>query len=100
MINRRLMFVLPALSSGGHTEQLETASKGSSRLLLETADMRVESLWQALNARSVRLFQARADPQHLFRFPDPDSQRCGNPIWQAVLDADGERISEGIRHVQ
>jgi len=44
MINRRLMIVLPALSSGGHTEQLETASKGSSRLLLETADIRVDGI--------------------------------------------------------
>lgn len=27
------------------------------------------------------------------------SLRCGNRIWQAVLNADGDIISEGIRHV-
>ena len=42
MINRRLMIVPPALSSGGHAEQLVKTSEGSLRLLLETADMRVD----------------------------------------------------------
>ena len=41
MINRRFMIVPPALSSGGHAEQLVKTSEGSLRLLLETADMRV-----------------------------------------------------------
>jgi hypothetical protein len=41
MINRRLMIVPPALPSGGHAEQLEQTSEDSSRLLLETANMRV-----------------------------------------------------------
>lgn len=38
------MIVPPALSSGGHAEQLAKTSEGSLRLLLETADMRVVSL--------------------------------------------------------
>jgi hypothetical protein len=42
MINRRLMIVPPARSSGGHAEQLVKTSKRSLRLLLETADMRVD----------------------------------------------------------
>jgi hypothetical protein len=41
MIKRRLMIVPPALSNGGHAGQLVKTSKGSLRLLLETADMRV-----------------------------------------------------------
>jgi hypothetical protein len=44
MINRRLMIVPPALPSDGHAEQLGKTSKGSLRLLLETADMRVVRL--------------------------------------------------------
>jgi hypothetical protein len=40
MINRRLLITPPALLSRDHSELL-AASKGFSRLLLETANMRV-----------------------------------------------------------
>lgn len=57
MINRRLMIVLPALSSGGHTEQLETASKGSSRLLRIHSEQytRPRQIWWVKGASKARL---------------------------------------------
>jgi hypothetical protein len=39
-----ITIVPPALSSGGHAEQLVKTSKRSLRLLLETADMRVDEI--------------------------------------------------------
>jgi hypothetical protein len=42
MIHRRFMIVPPAVPSGGHAEQLEQTSEDFSRLLLETANMRVQ----------------------------------------------------------
>jgi hypothetical protein len=46
MINRRFMIVPPALPSGGHAEPLEQTSKDFLCLLLEMANMRVDSLKQ------------------------------------------------------
>jgi hypothetical protein len=42
MINRRFMIVPPALPSRSHAEQLDGASNEFPRLLLETANMRVD----------------------------------------------------------
>jgi hypothetical protein len=47
MINRRFMIVPPALPSGGHAEQLEQTGEDFSRLLLETANMRVPTIAEA-----------------------------------------------------
>jgi hypothetical protein len=44
MINRRFMIVPPALPSDGHAEQLEQTSKDFPCLLLETANMREDSV--------------------------------------------------------
>src|SRR6516165_4748340 len=41
MINRRFMIVPPALPSGGHAEQLGGQARKLTRLLLETANIRV-----------------------------------------------------------
>jgi hypothetical protein len=47
MINRRFMIVPPALSRGGHAEQLGQPSEEFSRLRLETANMRVPAIVKA-----------------------------------------------------